>query len=404
MSETFTFSAKEKKFSLIAIVAGLVLFGIGAAMNISEPTRIYTGLLYNNFYFLFLAIAALFFIAANTIGYGGWYIAVRRIFEAIAGYIPIGGVLMLPILALGMHDIYHWTHEGLIDPASPHYDELIAGKAPYLNTGFFWARTIIYIVLWTVFAVVIRRNSLNSEMNPSLSLYQQSKYISAAYIVVFAVSSSTSSWDFLMSIQPHWYSTLFGWYCFISAFVSVMSVVMLITLYLQEQGYLKQVTDEHVHDLGKFMFGFSIAWGYLFFAQFMLIWYSNIPEETLFYKLRIEEYPIVLYLCVVFNFVAPFFVLMTRGNKRHRKTVMFIALIIIIGHWLDFYQMAVPGAIANNAHGHEAHHPHFVGLLEIGLFIFYSGLFSFMTFSALAKAPLQVKNHPFHKESLIHHT
>ncbi len=408
--KNFDFTSKEKKFSLTLLVVGLVLFGIGLALNIDNPTRIWATIIYNNHFFLKVALCAMFFISANNIGYSGWIVGIRRILEAISLYVPIGATLMLIIMALGFSHVYHWGDTDLINPDSPKYDAILASKAWYLNMPFFWGRLISYAVVWSALILIMRRMSLNSDADPSISSYQKTKYLTALFILFFAVTSSTSSWDVLMSVQPHWYSTLFGWYNFISAFVTVMSVTMLFFIYLRGKGFLPHVNDSHMHDIGKFMFGFSIAWAYLFYSQFMLIWYSNMPEETVYFNERINHYPLIMYLMVMMNFIAPFFILVTRGAKRNNKVVVALAIIIIVGHWLDYYQEVVPGALANML-GHGAHHdahaaPYYadgmLGVIDIGLFLAYAGAFSFVVFNALSKAPLLPVGHPFAKETLYH--
>ncbi len=440
----YSVGAKERMFSLVCLGVGAVLTIIGLFLAMDNPARIFSSLLYNNYFFLMLGLVSAFFVASQTMGYNGWYVMVKRISEAMALYVPVGGVLMAVILFFGFSDIYIWSHKEYFDPNSPLFDSILKNKEPYLNATFFFIRMIIYVGVWALLVFWMRRNSLNIDKDGSgsISSYNTSKYISALFIVFFAVTSSTSAWDWLMSIQPHWYSTLFGWYCFISMFVTTMAVTIIVCTYLKSQGYLPYMNDEHFHDLGKLMFAFSVAWAYLFFSQFMLIWYSNIPEETMYYKIRIEHYSVLMWSCVVLNFVTPFLVLMTRGAKRNRKVLVIGACIIFFGHWLDFYQMAVPGAVMEAAHhahavggdhhatieagnslihtvagggdhGHGAdghgdgHHvaDHVsIGLFEIGLLITYIGLFSFIMFQSLAKAPIEQVNHPFFKESVIHHT
>lgn len=400
-TEFFEFSGQEKKYSLIFIIAGLVLAAIGLLTNLDNPTRLWTGLLYNNFFFLALGVTATFFIASQTLGYNGWYVLIKRVPEAMMTYVPIGGVLMLVILFLGLHNIYHWSHveAGYYDPTSPHYDELLSAKQPYLNAPFFFVRSITYIAVFSLFAWLLRRNSLSSDTTQNLNIYNRSIIIGGIFIVFFAVFSSTSSWDWFMSIQPHWYSTLFGWYCFISMFVTTIAFIILFLQYLKSKGYVKHVTHEHFHDLGKLMFAFSVAWAYLFFSQFMLIWYGNIPEETMYYKLRNEHYQYLMYTVFVLNFATPFFVLISAGAKRHRLTLIFGALVIIVGHWLDFYQMSMPAALHEN---HQA--PAHVGFWEIGLGLTFLGVFTYVVFNSLSKASLIPVNHPFVKESWVHHT
>ncbi|OWY24195.1 quinol:cytochrome C oxidoreductase [Sphingobacteriales bacterium UPWRP_1] len=412
-NDKFTIPGKARNFSFILLIAGIVLAAIGAVMNLDNPTRLWTGLLYNNIFFLMLGLVAALFLSAHIVGYGGWVTLFRRVPEAMMLYVPVGGILMLLILFFGLPHIYHWSDPELYNPNSPHYDAILDGKRAFLNPGFFFIRAFSYILIWSGLIWLLRRNSIQSDLNPlqGVKLYQSSKYIAAIFIVVYAVTSSTSSWDWIMSIQPHWYSTLFGWYNFISMFVTCNAVMMLILIFLTRNGYLPGITNEHFHDLGKFMFGFSVAWAYLFYSQFMLIWYANIPEETLYFKYRIDNYPMLMWLCVVLNFVTPFFLLITRNAKRDnsRRIMIAAAVIIIFGHWLDFYQMTMPGAFANMAHGaaEEAHGHHEIvriGLYEIGLLLAYAGLFTYMFLFNLSRQSLISVNHPFLKESRVYHT
>ena len=400
-------AGNEMRGSLILIVLGLVLTVVGVFLNMDNLHHVWTSVMYNNLFFLFIGLCATFFIAANSVGYGGWYLTFRRILEAMMGYVPVGAVLLAITLLLGTTYIYHWTDQTLYDPSGHHYDKILADKQAYLNIPFFALRSAIYLGMWSLFAFLLRRNSLQSDQLFDLGVYQRSKYIAGAYIVFFAVTSSTCSWDYLMSIQPHWYSTLWGWYTFISMFVTTMSVTYLICVYLKRRGYLPYMTEEHFHDIGKFMFAFSVAWAYLFFDQYMLIWYANLPEETVYFKLRMSQYPLTMYVMFICGFVAPFFVLITRGNKRNWTVSCLLACVIIFAHWLDFFQMSVPGAIANNAgHGAEGHAVHFtkLGILEIGLLLTLTGIAMQVFFRGLARAPLLPINHPFVKESILHHT
>ncbi|MGB0840398.1 MAG: quinol:cytochrome C oxidoreductase, partial [Chitinophagales bacterium] len=376
----------------------VILTVIGYFFVDHAAPRIWSSLMYNNYFFMGIALTAAFFVSAHTVGWGGWYVLIRRVSEAVMMYLPIAAVIMLVILALGSHSIFHWMHEGITDPSSPNYDKIIAGKSWYLNEPFFWLRSLLYLGLWSGLIILLRRNSLKGDLNPDFSVYEKGLTISGIFLFVFAISSSTASWDWFMSITPHWYSTLFGWYGFISLFVSSCALLYILMTVLQSYGYLQNVTDEHFHDVGKFMFAFSIAWSYLFFSQFMLIWYANIPEETLYFQERLDHIPHILYIMIFLNFVTPFFVLMTANAKRNRMITCFVACCIIIGHWLDYFQMSVPGAVLEA----DIHHVS-LSLFDVGLGVFFLGLLLFSTFRALTKASLVPVNHPYVKESVIHH-
>lgn len=402
LTDQFQFTAGQKKntFILMGIGALTLIIGIILAFtgNHTLQEKIWTGILTNNMFFLGLSLAGLFFIAVNYIGYGGWYLTVKRIPEAMSMFIPYMGVGML-IIVVGLwahwHHIYHWAADGIAVEGSENYDRLIAGKVAYLNKPFFTLRVIAYFAIWIFFAYSLRKLSLQEDRLGGMSSYNKSKILAAIFLVFFGVTSSAMSWDFLMSIDTHWYSTLFGWYTFSTLFVSGIAAIILFTIFLKSKGYLPQVNQEHLHDLGKFMFAFSVFWTYLWFSQFMLIWYANLGESTIYFKTRMDHYPFLFYMILFINFIVPFFALMTRNAKRQMGTLATIAVVVLIGHWFDYYLMIVPGASGNEIG---------FGIFEIGLTIGYAGLFIYVVLQQLTKTSLVATKHPFYKESLQHHT
>jgi hypothetical protein len=243
--------------------------------------------------------------------------------------------------------------------------------------------------------------------NKPLTIEEGKKYIwngtvwSAIYIVFFALTVMSSiPWLWLMSIDAHWYSTMYSWYTFASTFVAGIALITLFVIFLKNNNYLELVNREHLQDLGKFMFAFSIFWTYLWFSQFMLIWYANIPEETVYFKPRAEgPYSGIFWMMLIMNFLAPLLILMRGGSKRNYTTMVFMCLLIIFGHWLDFYQMVFPSPMSD-AKG-QTYVP-FI-LYDFGVALGFVGVIMFVTARALTKAPLLAKNHPFIKESIIHH-
>jgi hypothetical protein len=215
----------------------------------------------------------------------------------------------------------------------------------------------------------------------------------ALFLVFFAVFSSTSSWDWIMSIDVHWFSTLFGWYVFAGTWCTTMIVLVTLTIYLKSKGYLPNVNESHIHDLGKWTFATSFLWSYLWFSQFMLIWYANIPEETTYYLTRIEHFKFLYFGMFFVNFAFPMLLLMSRDAKRHAGILTFVGLVVLFGHWVDVYLMVMAGSMGQNAS---------IGFMEIGIMLAILGLFLKVVFTNLSKAPLTVKNHPFLDES-IHH-
>lgn len=394
-NEQYQANPKVKTTSFIFIGIGLILFAVGAFLS-HNSTRILANLLHNSLFFTLITLISVFFISFNYLANAGWSVAIKRIPEAISQVFPIFGVitlcLVLFILWTGRSDIFHW-----LDKDAVAHDELLKGKSGYLNVPFMSIRFICYFIVWILAAITLRKYSKLEDNMPagSLKYFKKSRIVGTAFLVFFAVTISTSSWDWLMSIDPHWYSTMYGWYVFASAFVSGMSLIMLVVQYLRAHGYLKNVTDEHVHDIGKFMFAFSIFWTYLWYSQFMLIWYSNNPEETIYFRDRFDHYKVLFFLNLILNFVTPLLILMTRANKRNSGILIFMAIVILCGHWIDFYQMIMPGVIGASWK---------LGLMEIGLPLVFIGIIINRVFVHLGEVSLFPKNHPYVQESIIHHT
>lgn len=398
LNDNYTFSPGLKKLSLGLMVGGLLAFIAGAAIS-GNGTRILADLLQNTIFFTLICLISVFFLAFNYMANAGWSVLVKRVPEAISQALPyMAGMLALLMIYIVLgkrNDIFIWLNLDAIK--NEEVRELLEAKSGYLNVPFFIARILVYTGVWSFCAITLRKYSLieDKQNAGSLKYWKKSTWLSGFFLVFFAVTISTSSWDWLMSIDTKWYSTMFGWYTFVSALVSGISLIMLVIQYLRTQGNLKNVTDEHVHDIGKFMFAFSIFWTYLWYSQYMLISYSNNPEETVYFRQRMDHYEVLFFANLIINFISPLLILMTRGAKRNAKTVIFIGTLIIVGHWVDFYQMVMPGTVGNNWN---------IGLMEIGLPLFYIGLIINRTFTHLEKAPLVPKNHPYLPESIQHFT
>lgn len=366
--------------------------------------RLYTSLWHNNIFFAGIGIIGLFFIAIQYAAQAGWSAPIKRIPLAMGHWMPIAGLLMVALYFVAGHDIFHWTHSSLYDPKSPDFDKIINGKAAYffwpLEPGtfplFYVARMVLFFGLWYMFFVWIKREMLAEDIHGGTDHWKKMRKYSAIFLVIFGYSSSIGAWDWVMSIDTHWYSTMFGWYVFASWWVTGLATITLIVVSLKGAGYLKMVTANHLHDLGKFVFAFSIFWTYIWFGQFLLIYYANIPEETVYFVERMKNAPYswVFYLNLLLNFVLPFLLLMTRDAKRHMSMLKVVCPIIIIGHWFDFYNMITPGVMQYNGG---------VGFLEIGLGLTFLAVFLLVVLTALSKVQLVAKNHPFMGESLNHH-
>lgn len=393
MEFQITKKAKNIIFGLIAV--GLLLTVVGIATGMGDhhfKTRLLTNGLINGFFYFALGLGALFFLALQYATETGWYASVKRVIEAVAGLIPYGmgifGIVLLTITFMDGAHIYTW-----MDSETVAHDELIQGKSAYLNKTFFWIRTVIYFLTYLYFLRGFKKRSLEEDRIGGTELHFKNYRQGALFLVFFAVFSSTSSWDWLMSIDVHWFSTLYGWYTFAGMWCSTMVVLVITTLYLKKLGYLEKVNDSHIHDLGKWTFGTSFLWSYLWFSQFMLIWYANIGEEVIYYQMRIENYKIMYFAMFVINFAFPMLLLMSRDAKRHAGILTFVGLIILIGHWVDVYIMVSGGSMGAQAQ---------IGFLEIGMALLLLGIFIYVVLNNLTKAPLTPVNHPFLDES-IHH-
>jgi hypothetical protein len=375
IKQQFEISAGYKKWTNILLGVGGLAFVLGVVfLGMSKDelaqTRFWSVLLQNSTFFLLVVNASMFFICVTTLAMGGWQMAFRRVPEAISSVVPVFSILAL-LVFVGLifghkHSIYHW-----LDKDHVAHDPILKGKSAFLNPTFFMVWTIITLLLWSFVGAKMRK--LSSEADESMDQEASKKFIwnntvwAATFIVFFALTvASTIPWLWLMSIDAHWYSTMYSWYTFASTFVAGMALVAIFVVYLKNQDYLEYVSEEHLHDLGKFMFAFSVFWTYLWYSQFMLIWYANIPEETVYFKPRMQgPYRGIFFLNLIINFVLPFLLLMRRGSKRNYTTMTFVAVLIILGHWIDFYQMVMPGTL----------HEHYsLGWFEFGILIFYAGL------------------------------
>ena len=366
-------------------------------------TRVYTALRQTNVLFTGLGIIGLFFVAIQYAAQAGWSVPVKRIPLAMSHWIPISGILMLVLWFVVKADVFHWTHHDLYVEGAG-FDEIINGKSAYffwpLEAGgfplFFILRMVVFFGLWYLFFIWIKKEMLAEDVNGGTAHWTKARSLSAIFLVIFAVSSSIAAWDWVMSIDTHWFSTMMGWYVFASWWVTGLALITVVAAYLKEAGFLKIMTADHLHDLGKFVFAFSIFWTYIWFSQFLLIYYANIPEETVYFVTRINTSPYgwIFYTNIILNFVLPFLLLMTRDSKRHMSMLKVVCPIVIVGHWFDFYNMVTPGVMQNDGG---------LGFIEIGLAMVFMAAFLYVMLNALSKVPLIAKNHPMMQEALHHH-
>ncbi|MFN8309177.1 MAG: hypothetical protein U0T73_04390 [Chitinophagales bacterium] len=357
MVEKFEFKDNLKKVFYGMIAAG-VLGMVGAFFLFPDNhhSRFWSNILINTYFFTGIGIFGIFFVSANQLGYSGWITLVKRIYFSLSGFIKIGaifGLLLVGGIWLHYHNLYdHWA-------VSEHAKELDGTKQTFLNPTFWTIRVITYFVLWIVLGTMTIKAIMRKDIN-NQPVYKRSKLMAALWIVVFAVTESFVSWDLIMSTDPHWYSTLFGWYNFASYGCAGFAFAILAVVYLKSKGYLPQVTENHLHDMGKYMFAFSIFWTYLWFSQFMLQWYGNIPEDTNYWvkRFNIPLFKVTIFLALALNFLSPLLIFLKRGAKRNFKVAAFIAVLVIIGHWLDFFNMVMPEPNFPMVHESAEEHHH----------------------------------------------
>ncbi|MEL6674411.1 MAG: hypothetical protein AAFR61_19540 [Bacteroidota bacterium] len=358
--------------------------------------RLVSNFLLCSLYFLTISMGALFFLAVHQIGNGGWHTAIRRVPEAMTTYLPVAAVGFVALFFF-MDVIYEW----LILP--PGVDALIDTKRAFLNRPAFIIRNVIFFGIWIGAALWLRRLSIRQDTEGGLSHFHLSTRISAAFVFLFAFSYSLFAVDWIKSLEPHWFSTIFGVYVFAGSFQSAMIVTGFLLYFLKRQGYMSYVNDSHFHDVFKYAFGFSVFWGYIFVAQYLLIWYSNIPEEGIYYVKRylVDSHDYVggnfiwlFWTNVLCCFLIPFLGFMMRDAKRDPRWFIPVGLVVLYGHWQDLFVMIMPGAMGTEWG---------IGLIEVGFFSVFAGLFLYVVFNGLSKANLAAANHPYMEESL-HHT
>lgn len=322
--------------SLIVGIAGLAVSAIGYFLN---PAQFFHSYL-NAFIFWFsIAMGSLFFVMLHHLVAARWSVTLRRLAENVMMQTPLMLLFFLPLL-LGLHDLFHWTHHEAVEA-----DLILQKKAPYLNITFFVVRAAVFFGVWVAISVLLFKASLKQDLNPEEAITKRMRVISAFGIIAYAFTFSFASFDWLMSLDAHWYSTIFGVYIFSGSLVAIISFLVIVLFFLRRQGILRNmVTTEHFHDLGKLLFAFTVFWAYIAFSQYFLIWYANIPEETIWFRNRwVGSWKEVSLLLVMGHFVFPFFIMITRSAKRKAALLTVMAFWMLFMHWVDLYWVIMPG-------------------------------------------------------------
>lgn len=385
MENHFTLSKSLKLASYVLMAIGAIVIVYSFIFN---PQRAWANLLLNNYLFLSLAIGASFFFAIQYITQSGWSAMFKRVPEAMMSFIPYAGIIML-MLYFGMDYLFHWSHHDVAE-----IDPLIQHKSPYLNIPFFFIRLVLFFIIWTVMTQLLRKISLSEDKNGGMLYFEKSEHWSKVHIFLLAITFSFASFDWIMSLDSHWFSSIFSVKNFVAAFYHGSAVIALIVILLHERGYYPKLNSSHLLDFSRYIFILATIWGYVTFAQFMLIWYGNIPEETAYYYHRWEHgYEGIFYANFIINWLIPFVLMLSQVINKNIKVVKAVCILLIIGQYIDLYDQVFPSIFTHSV----------FGIIEIGFFLGFAGLFTFITSRALASAPLIPQNHPYIEESLYHH-
>ncbi|WP_295717435.1 quinol:cytochrome C oxidoreductase [Mucilaginibacter sp.] len=414
--EQFEFTGKVKTYSLAAIAVGVITILAGFLTGAGERT--FANLLLMGYYFACVCMAGVFFCALQYVAQAGWSASLIRVPQAFAKTLPFAATLLLVIILCGLYFTHKttlepggeevvapylyklWALAGVTTPGNPHFDPIITGKSVFLNRPFFITRLIVFMGSYAIFGWLLVKYSEGEDELGGMFYYRKSFTISCLFLVIFGFTTPIFAFDAIMSLEAHWFSTMFGWYNFAAMWVSCLAIITLTIIWLRTQGYMQWISQDHLHNLGQLMFGFSIFWTYVWFAQFLLIYYANIPEETVYFVRRWEpEFKPWFWLNIVINFLAPLLVIMSRDSKRKTNILAITCGILIVGHWLDYFMMIMPGTVRATSHWYTE-----ISVLEIGIFVGFVGLFIFTTLNALSKFKSIIpKKHPFLQESLHHH-
>lgn len=385
--QKFETPAKLKMtFSVLAALGTLAFI----FLLFKDPTRAWQAYLLSSVYFLSVALIGLFFVAIHFLTQAGWSVNVRRLFEAAAAYIPIAAGLTLVLMLFGVGYLYSW-----LNPETVANDPLLIHKKGYLNPTFFWIRVIIFFVGWILFSRLIIGGSRKQDQTGDKSLVKAIVPRCVGFIVFFAMSFSFFGVDFLMSLEPHWFSTIFGVYLFGGSSQTFFAMMILATIFLIKRGYYNgMVNENHVHDMAKYMLGFTVFWAYIAFSQFMLIWYANLPEETIFFIHRMEgAWAVMSVALIILKFAIPFLALLPRWAKRDLNYIRIICTLIIITQFLDLHWLIYPNF---DAHAVQ------LNAFDVAVFLGFLGIFGLTFTNYLSKNSLIPMNDPYIEESAAH--
>ncbi|MBI3921034.1 MAG: hypothetical protein HY318_06395 [Armatimonadetes bacterium] len=385
MNHTEDQCAQHRKALTAVAVVGLITF---LATLLLAPDRAWGSLLLGNFFALTLALGGGAFVAMNYVFRSGWAVAFRRVPEAMTAYLPFGALLMLVTL-LGKSQLYPWTHLDVV-LADPHMQH----KAPYLNLPFFFVRMVIAFAVWIGFTQAICRHSQQQDKDGDLDHTRRNQVLSAVFLILFAITFIFASFDWVMSLQPKWFSTIFPGYMFAGSLLGGTAVMIILTSQLKQRGLLTSVTDHHLYEMSRLLAGVSTFWAYMWFCQYILTYYTNIPEEAVFFThWRTGSFALLFPLNLVLNWVIPMLMLVSVRSRRDPQALTKISAVVVVGRWVDLYQNIIPAVVK----------PLRLGLPEVVIFVACLALFALTFNHAFRKAGPTPTHDPYLTESLHMH-
>lgn len=367
------------------MVLGLVTFAAGLFLN---PERMWRAYLVYHTLFMGLSVGGLFYLIVHYLASAGWNVAVRRVTESFTSYILVAAVFNI-VIFFGLSKIYPWTDHAFMES-----DHMLHSKAGYFGTFFFIARSLVFLAVVCFFGWKLVSNSVKQDDDGALVHSERQKGLSALGLVLFAPLFTMFAVDTIKSLDPHWFSTMFGVYVFIGFVQATSAAIIVMCYWLQKRGYLAAVTADHYHDLGKYLLGFTIFWAYIGVSQYLLIWYANLPEETTYYLER--QRPGWVYFTIllpIVRFVLPFLLLLPRMAKRTPSYLVKVAVLVLFGAWLDVYWMVMPNF--SETFGFS--------VWDIGLGLGFFGFFAYNAFRFLATNSTVPVKDPYLHETLHHH-
>ena len=380
--------ASLQKIALAVAVAGLGALAVGAVL---DPTRAFTTLLIGGVLVMGLACGAMAWLCLLAVANAGWAAVLKRVLEGFGSFVPVGAILIVATTP-GLRAVYAWARPGAAD------DPLIAAKAVFLNPTFFVIRMVIILAAWTLFTARLRRWSLAQDTGAgggTVETTAATKRWAAGFLVVFAITACLAAFDWIMTIEAAWYSTIFGLYNLAGILASSAAAVAMAAVLLQRAGALPELKPDHLHDLGKLMLGFATFWGYLWFSQFLLIWYSNLPDETAYFELRWQGgWQPLFYANLLAGWTLPFLLLLPREAKRSPSHILRVGTLMLAARWLDLWLMTMPGNYPARP---------WPGLYELAGLLGPGALFVFWSARTFQRVPLLAKRDPYLAESLHHH-